>query len=127
MQDNTEGQEYKDYTRGLMLSRSLNEAIELARNRIVVGAICFSFVLGVIGLRLLNVMVLSPIGEPTVSALDAKPGFHLGRADIVDRNGEILATSITTSSLYANAQKVLNPKEAAEKLITVLPKLSKEK
>lgn len=127
MQDKQKIQDYSAMTEPMMLSRALNHAIELARHRMVVGAICFTFILAVIAVRLINVMVLNPAGEPTVAELDVKPGFHLGRADIVDRNGEILATSITTSSLYANAQKVLNPSEAAEKLIKVLPKLNKEK
>jgi cell division protein FtsI (penicillin-binding protein 3) len=116
-----------DDTQGHLISRSLSSAIELARNRIIIGIICFCFILSVIGFRLLSVMVINPVGEPLSAELDTQPGFHLGRADIVDRNGEILATSITTSSLFANAEKVINATEAAEKIVTVLPKLNKLK
>jgi cell division protein FtsI (penicillin-binding protein 3) len=112
---------------GHLLSRSLSNAIELARNRIIIGIMCFLFVLGAIGVRLATVMVLNPVGEPLSAELGTQSGSHLGRANIIDRNGEILATSITTSSLYANAEKVINPQEAAEKIVTVLPKLNKEK
>lgn len=110
-----------------LLFRSLSSAIDLARNRIIIGVICFLFILGVIGVRLALVMVINPTGEPLSAELSSQPGLHSGRADIVDRNGEILATSITTSSLYANAEKVINPKEAAEKIVKVLPKLNKAK
>jgi cell division protein FtsI (penicillin-binding protein 3) len=107
------------------LASSLNGSLEVARNRLVMSAICFSFALAMIAFRLLNVMVLNPVGEPLVSHGQSK--FHLGRADIVDRHGEVLATSITTSSLYANAQKVLNAPEAVHRLAQVLPKLNKTK
>lgn len=46
------------------------------------------------------------------------------RATIVDRNNNILATSLTTSSLYADPKVLLNPAEAAEQLSTVFPDLN---
>lgn len=45
------------------------------------------------------------------------------RPDIVDRNGEILATDIKTASLFAEPRRIIDPDEAAEKLISVLPDL----
>lgn len=43
------------------------------------------------------------------------------RADILDRNGEIIATSLPTVNLYANTKKIKNPEDAAEKLNAIFP------
>ncbi len=45
------------------------------------------------------------------------------RPDIVDRNGEILATDIKTASLYAEPRRIIDADEAAELLSGVLPDL----
>jgi len=47
-----------------------------------------------------------------------------GRADIVDRNGALLATTLQATSLFANPKEVLHPREAAHKLVKVLPDLN---
>lgn len=56
--------------------------------------------------------------------VEEKKGFCVSRANIVDRNGEILATSLITYSLYADTHLILDPQEAAEKLHEVLPQVS---
>ena len=40
----------------------------------------------------------------------------ISRADVLDRSGLVIATSLPTVNLYANPKKIQNPKEAAEKL-----------
>jgi len=47
------------------------------------------------------------------------------RPDIVDRNGETLATDIRTASLYAEPRYIVDPDEATELLATVLPDLDR--
>jgi len=47
------------------------------------------------------------------------------RADIVDRNGTLLATSLPTMTLMADARKILNAEEASAKLKKALPDLDK--
>jgi cell division protein FtsI (penicillin-binding protein 3) len=49
------------------------------------------------------------------------------RPDIVDRNGEILATDIKTASLFAEPRYVIDPDEAAELLGSVFPDLDRER
>lgn len=48
------------------------------------------------------------------------------RPDIVDRNGEVLATDIKTSSLFAEPRRIVDVDEAIERLATVLPDLNYE-
>ena len=48
------------------------------------------------------------------------------RPDIVDRNGELLATDIKTASLYAEPRHIVDADEAIEKLATVLPEIDYE-
>lgn len=45
------------------------------------------------------------------------------RADIVDRNGRVLATNFDTHSLYARPQQMVDPLGAAEKLVAIFPEL----
>lgn len=48
------------------------------------------------------------------------------RPDIVDRNGEVLATDIKTASLFAEPRRVVDADEAIEKLSTILPDIDPE-
>ena len=48
------------------------------------------------------------------------------RPDIVDRNGEVLATDIKTASLFAEPRRIVDADEVIEKLSTVLPDLEVE-
>jgi cell division protein FtsI (penicillin-binding protein 3) len=48
------------------------------------------------------------------------------RPDILDRNGEVLATDIKTFSLYAEPRRIVDADEAIEKLATVLPDIDYE-
>src|SRR5262249_14249053 len=43
------------------------------------------------------------------------------RADIVDRNGRLLATTLDSPSLYANPKQILDPAEATRKLVSAFP------
>ena len=54
---------------------------------------------------------------------DPNAGLATSRPDLVDRNGEILATDIKMASLYAEPRNILDPDEATELITSVLPKL----
>ncbi len=93
-----------------------------ARNRVVMAIICFVGIYSVISGRLIYYGIqedTTAYNGPTGTVLAARP-------DILDRNGEVLATDIKTNSLYAEPKKIIDPDEAIELLSTVLPDLNFE-
>ena len=96
-------------------------AIEMGRNRLMVAGALFTAAFTVIGIRVIDVSVFSENTEPRYTHSIAKDEKHNGRADIVDRNGVLMATSLSTASLFANPRLVLDPEQAALKLATALP------
>ncbi len=48
------------------------------------------------------------------------------RGDILDRNGQVMATTVPVFELYADPNEILDPREAAIKLATVLTDMSEE-
>lgn len=49
------------------------------------------------------------------------------RKEIVDRNGNLLAVNLPSSSLFVNPQKVINPEQSLERLSKILPEMDKTK
>lgn len=96
-------------------------AIETGRNRLMVAGALFTAAFAVIGVRVVDVSVFSDNSEPRYTRSIAKNEKHTGRADIVDRNGILMATSLNTASLFANPRLVLDPEQAAIRLATALP------
>ena len=96
-------------------------ALEVSHGRVLLGASLFAVVFLVIAARLVAVTLL-PDGAEAATVPPAK--VKTDRADIVDRNGVVLATSLTTASLYANPRQVQQPDEAAQMLNSVLPDLN---
>lgn len=96
-------------------------AIETGRNRLMVAGALFTAAFAVIGIRVVDVSVFSDNSEPRYTRSIAKDEKNTGRADIVDRNGVLMATSLNTASLFANPRLVLDPEQAAIRLATALP------
>ena len=88
------------------------------RIRVVVGVFALAY------LALIGRLVLFGLDTPAGGAsYDPNAAMATSRPDIVDRNGEILATDITMSSVYAEPRHILDPDEATELLTSVLPDL----
>lgn len=95
------------------------KSIRDARVRIFAGVAVFGFVLFLLITRLAEVtMFRAPSMTFGVTSNKIK---H--RADIVDRNGELLATTLETYSLKANPRKVWDPVTSTEAITSVLPDL----
>ncbi len=98
-------------------------ALARAKQRLVFVFLSFALFFVVVSGRLTSLTLGNEPQEPEqLRALSAE-GPIASRADILDRNGTILATSLPTMTLVADAKSVLNAPEAVENLKTVLPDL----
>lgn len=103
----------------------LKGALDCARTRLLIASVFFCFATFVIAGRLFMVTVLRDGDEPALAEQDLSKPVYMGRANITDRNGEILATTIITSSLHANCKVIQNPQAVADRILTVLPNLKR--
>lgn len=87
-------------------------AVSEGRIRIRIGAIIFVFTLMVAIIRMAEVSLLTPSNK----RIYAENGGSVVRADIVDRNGELLASTLESFDLYVSRKEMWNPRETAEKL-----------
>ena len=101
------------------------QILETGRTRLLAAGVVFAMAFLVVGWRLVDIAAFSTSTEPRIAAAAPAASLRSGRADIVDRNGVVLATSLPTASLYANARQVRDPEAAAARLVGVLPDLSR--
>ncbi len=97
---------------------------ERAEGRLLVLGIVFLCAFFMVGLKM-SVMAGSDPVEPKSAASGAQ--IVGARADITDRNGRILATNLTTHSLYAQPHQMIDPDRAARELAAIFPDLNDEK
>ena len=83
----------------------------------------FSFM--TIGYRTISLAGINKPSPVNISFKTIKTDINenLPRGNIYDRNKELLATTISTSSLNINPQEVLNKKNTIKKLIEIFPQL----
>ncbi|MEQ1889910.1 MAG: penicillin-binding transpeptidase domain-containing protein, partial [Alphaproteobacteria bacterium] len=104
------------------LSGRNNRAIDLGRNRLLMAGAIFLFGFSAIGARLVELAI--PIGQkPGMMQLSAGAMALPERADIIDRNGIVIATNLKTASLEADTTEVSNHAAALRRLSQVLPAL----
>jgi cell division protein FtsI (penicillin-binding protein 3) len=87
------------------------------------GGFCFCFAL--VSVRLIDLMVLN-VPTRVWNVQNRLYDGGVPRADIVDRNGVILATHLVTASVYANTREIPNVEESVELLSSVLTEISKD-
>lgn len=103
--------------------RRAERALEVSRTRLLVTGSMLLLAFGAISLRLIDVAMFQEAREPRVVHAPRAQAMRMDRADIVDRNGVLLATNLVTASLYANPRKVIDADAAARQLVTALPAL----
>ncbi len=97
-------------------------AIERSHVRVALVGLVFLGVFGAISVRLLTMAIFGePPSQEHRAAATSSTAF---RPDIVDRNGEILATDIRTVSVFAEPGNIYDKDEAVELLTAVLPSLN---
>ena len=101
------------------------QALETCRRRLLVTAVLFALVFAVVGLRVAEIALFEGgAAQSHIERLRAVKAPVPSHADIVDRNGNVLATTLDSPSVYANPKQILDPTEATSKIVRVFPKLS---
>lgn len=129
------GQEIK-ISRGTLSTKSYtteNDNVMTCRARTIIALFVFALAYVVLGVRVSYVCLGKGINiDAAISGADIADAdvFRfknpVKRADILDRNGEIIATSLPTVNLYANTKQIKNIQDVAEKLNYVFPEISYE-
>jgi cell division protein FtsI (penicillin-binding protein 3) len=94
-------------------------AMVRTRQRLSFTIVAFGVVFAVLFGRLVEVTVLRETSAHKAARSVSEQSYF--RADVVDRNGEILATDLQAASLYADARVIWDPAETAQALQTVVP------
>lgn len=101
-------------------------ALAVARGRMWIVITCFLIGFLAVSLRLADLTLIGPHsqtqGAAQTAEIPAVPAAML-RADIFDRNGELIASSLKTASLYADPQLIDDPVKVAGELAKTLPEL----
>jgi cell division protein FtsI (penicillin-binding protein 3) len=107
-----------------------SSALDLARGRIVLIVAMFVMIYFVVAARLVDATLIqgyfrqnTEVSELDTARLKKQPA-QLRRADIVDRNGVLLATSLKTASLHADPKIILDPVGTASALVKIFPELT---
>jgi len=103
--------------RTLLYGSNVDRAAK-ARARIGLAALVFTLGYAVIAAKLV-MFAATPDGHGVRRAI-VQDAVATARPDILDRNGEILATDVRTPSLFAEPQRIIDVDEAAELLTAVI-------
>jgi len=101
-----------------------DRARKRAEGRLLVLGVMFTCAFVLIGGRM-GVLANTEPTEPRSSVAGAQ--IVAQRADIVDREGRILATNFETHSLYAQPEHLIDPKRAADELVRIFPDLDRDR
>ena len=97
--------------------------LETCRTRLVATAAVFIVFFVVLALRLVEVTLLSTANAEAHLARPRPSAALPLRADILDRNGRLLATTLNSPSLYADPRQIIDSGAAARAIESVLPQV----
>ncbi|MBN8957091.1 MAG: penicillin-binding protein 2 [Rhizobiales bacterium] len=106
--------------RGLLYGQNVDRARK-ARARIGLAIVGFAIIYAVIGVRLVSFAITSDNHAARRGV--SQDAVATARPDIIDRNGEILATDVKAASLFAEPRRIIDVDEATEQLTATLPDL----
>ncbi|TMJ89489.1 MAG: penicillin-binding protein 2 [Alphaproteobacteria bacterium] len=104
----------------LLYGRNVDRAAK-TRGRIALAVFIFALGYAVIAARLV-IFATAPEGHGSRRAV-AQDAVATARPDMLDRNGEILATDVRTPSLFAEPHRIIDVDEASELLTAVVPEI----
>lgn len=92
-----------------------------AKQRVGILIAGFGLLFTTVGVRLTQYGLAEPA---TTSSIYSQGNSAASRPDILDRNGELLATDLRMVSLFTEPRRIVDADEAVEKLATVIPDLN---
>ena len=104
--------------RRLLYGRDVDRGAK-ARARIGLAILAFAAVYAIIAARLVMFALVS--NSHSVHRVVSSDAMATARPDILDRNGEVLATDVRVPSLYAEPRRLIDVDEAVELLTADLP------
>lgn len=120
--------EHYDRKRGLrrlvQLEGVAKQALDTGHVRLIAVAAGFALCFFVIAGRLVGLAALAPSNDQAAIPADVRQP-QIERAEILDRNGVLLAGNVRAVSLFANPRKIMDAQQAATQLLTVLPDLDR--
>nr|CAD6436444.1 penicillin-binding protein 2 [Rhizobium sp. Q54] len=93
--------------------------VRMGKHRLGLIMLSFTIVYLGLGARLVQYGLATPEITNSINAIPPPAA----RPDIIDRNGELLATDLNMMSLYAEPIRIVDADEVVEKLATVIPDL----
>jgi cell division protein FtsI (penicillin-binding protein 3) len=94
-----------------------------AESRLLLVGLCFLLAFGAVGARM-GALATTEAEEPRVAVSGTT--ILNTRADIVDRQGRVLATNFDTNALYAHPHEIVDPAAAAAGLAEIFPDMDAE-
>jgi cell division protein FtsI (penicillin-binding protein 3) len=99
------------------------QSLETSHTRLIITGALFCLAFLVIAARLIEVSGFKA-DETHIARVRPEEPPAITRANIVDRNGVLLATTLEAPSLYANARLIEHPERVAQRLAAILPDVS---
>ena len=100
------------------------QTLEACRTRLLVTGALFALVFAVVALRIVEIVAVGGgTAESQIGRFRIVTPPVPSHADIVDRNGNVLAATLDSPSLYANPKQIVDAADAARKLVRVFPDL----
>ncbi len=92
-----------------------------SRRRILTAGLVFGLVYAAMASRLVDLGFASD--DHSAALASGSSQVSTARPDLLDRNGEVLATDVKSASLFAEPKRILDVDEAIEALATVIPEM----
>jgi cell division protein FtsI (penicillin-binding protein 3) len=110
---------HRRIVRNLLYGQNVDRSAK-AGARVGLAILFFSLAYAVIAGRL---VMFGVTADPHAARRAPQDRVATARPDILDRNGEILATDVTVPSLFAEPRKIIDVDEAVELLTATIPEL----
>jgi cell division protein FtsI (penicillin-binding protein 3) len=104
----------------IKLESHQTQVLEKARNRLTLGSVLFAAFAVVLCLRLVDLSLLQGVDERERSG---RSHVAQARADVLDRNGDVLATSLRVKSLAVRPPDVMDARKSAKRIAQIVPTL----